>query len=63
MLDRIENTRRLAEQCERRTRMLRSKGEHHSAGQMERQAISLRWEMQGLEAEAALEAFTSRVEG
>lgn len=62
MLDRIENTRRLAEQCERRARMLRSKAEYHSAGQMERQAMALRWEIIGLEMQRDMTIFAARVE-
>lgn len=63
MLDRIENNRRLAEQCLRRARALRSKGEHAACSTMERWARDLARENASLAAQARLEAFAARVEG
>lgn len=62
MLNRIENARRLKEQCDKRARLLRAKGQHQAADNMERQAVQLGWELDELPKFAALQAFAARVE-
>lgn len=63
MLDRIENARRLREQCLARARRLYAKGNYIAGEEMDRQAHRLACEIDNLTAARALTAFAARVEG
>ena len=62
MATRIEELRRLEEECRREARLMRAKGLRTAAEQTERLAERFGWQIQGEQAQADLAAFAARVE-